>query len=169
MPFRYRLQKVIDFRIRKKEEQLQVVQKAQEAVDIAQANIDKNNEEIKHTKYAMYTSPLIMREGFDLFLKHLYEKGEILEKEKEKAVDILNQEKKKLQELEQAVKVLEKHKEKSREAYIEEEKKAELKNLSEIAVQKHFINTRNKKEELEYEEMLKEINLDNQNDYGYYE
>ena len=42
MPFRYRLQKVIDFRIRKKEEQLQVVQKAQEAVDLAQANIDKN-------------------------------------------------------------------------------------------------------------------------------
>lgn len=168
MPFRYRLQKVIDFRIRKKEEQLQVVQKAQEAVDQAQANIDKNNEDIRNTKHAMYTSPPIMREGFDIFLKHLYEKGEILEQEKQKVVDILNQEKKKLQELEQAVKVLEKHKEKSREAYIEEEKKAELKNLSEIAVQKHFINTRNKKEEQEYEEMLQQY-LDNQNDYGSYE
>ncbi|UKI42448.1 MAG: hypothetical protein L6V95_05900 [Candidatus Melainabacteria bacterium] len=112
MPFRYRLQKVIDFRIRKKEEQLQVVQKAQEAVDQAQANIDKNNEDIRNTKHAMYTSPPIMREGFDIFLKHLYEKGEILEQEKQKVVDILNQEKKKLQELEQAVKVLEKHKEK---------------------------------------------------------
>ena len=49
MPFRYRLQKVLDFRIRKKEEQLLVVQKAQQAVLIAEENIRKNNEEIEAT------------------------------------------------------------------------------------------------------------------------
>ena len=47
MPFRYRLQKVLDFRIRKKEEQLTVVQKAQQAVYEAEENIRKNDEEIK--------------------------------------------------------------------------------------------------------------------------
>ena len=54
----------------------------------------------------MYTSPPIMREGFDIFLKHLYEKGQIQEQEKQKVVDILKQEKIKLQELDMAVKVL---------------------------------------------------------------
>ena len=44
MPFRYRLQKVLEFRIRKKEEQLAVVQKAQQAVIIAEENIRKNEE-----------------------------------------------------------------------------------------------------------------------------
>ena len=42
MPFRYRLQKILDFRIRKKEEQLLVVQKAQQEVYIAEENIRKN-------------------------------------------------------------------------------------------------------------------------------
>ena len=47
MPFKYRLQKVLDFRIRKKEEQLLVVQKAQQAVYEAEDNIRKNDEEIQ--------------------------------------------------------------------------------------------------------------------------
>ena len=50
MPFRYRLQKVLEFRIRKKEEQLNIVQKAQQAVFIAEENIRKNEEEIRTTK-----------------------------------------------------------------------------------------------------------------------
>ena len=50
MPFRYRLQKVLEFRIRKKEEQLLVVQKAHQAVLIAEENIRKNEEEIEATK-----------------------------------------------------------------------------------------------------------------------
>ena len=53
MPFRYRLQKVLEFRIRKKEEQLMVVQKAQQAVFIAEENIRKNDEEIRTTKINM--------------------------------------------------------------------------------------------------------------------
>ena len=43
MPFRYRLQKVLDFRINQKEEQLMRVQKAQAAVNEAENNIAKNN------------------------------------------------------------------------------------------------------------------------------
>ena len=53
MPFRYRLQKVLEFRIRKKEEQLLVVQKAQQAVFEAEENIRKNEEEIRTTAIAL--------------------------------------------------------------------------------------------------------------------
>ena len=49
MPFVYRLQKILDFRIRKKEEQLLVVQKAQQAVYIAEQKIRENEEEIQLT------------------------------------------------------------------------------------------------------------------------
>ena len=49
MPFVYRLQKILDFRIRKKEEQLLITQKAQQAVYIAEENIRKNNAEIQQT------------------------------------------------------------------------------------------------------------------------
>ena len=53
MPVVYRLQKVLEFRIHKKDEQLMVVQKAQEAVFIAEENIRKNNAEIQSTKENM--------------------------------------------------------------------------------------------------------------------
>ena len=46
MPFRYRLQKILDFRIRKKEEQLQEVRKAQAVVLKIEALIERNNKEI---------------------------------------------------------------------------------------------------------------------------
>ena len=49
MPFRYRLQKILDFRIRKKEEQLLVVQKAQQAVYVAEQKIRENEAEIQQT------------------------------------------------------------------------------------------------------------------------
>ena len=49
MPFVYRLQKILDFRIRKKEEQLMVVQKAQRAVYEAEERIRQNEAEIQQT------------------------------------------------------------------------------------------------------------------------
>ena len=49
MPFVYRLQKVLDFRIRKKEEQLLVVQKAQQDVFVAEEKIRQNEAEIQQT------------------------------------------------------------------------------------------------------------------------
>ena len=159
MPFRYRLQKVLDFRIRKKEEQLLVVQKAQQAVFIAEENIRKNNEEIRETQINMRKADPLMYDIYDKYLIHLWEKAEQLEQIRAEAQRILDMEKAKLVKLEQAVKVLEKHKEKNKEAYIEEEKKAELKGYSELGVQRFFrqSNERLEEEELELLKQLQEL------------
>lgn len=148
MPFRYRLQKVLDFRIRKKEEQLQEVLKAKNEVDRIQRLIDENNREIAGViKTMRSTTDFRMMDSYDKYLKHLYEKGEELEKQKQAAIEVLEEEKKKLVEREKEVKVLEKHKEKALEQYKEEEKQAENKLLSEVAVQKYFQKTKARKEE----------------------
>lgn len=156
MPFRYRLQKILDFRIRKKEEQLQNVRNAQALVLKIEGLIERNNKEIASTRMNMRQADFSMYEAYDNFLKHLYVKGENLEADRQKAQQALDIEKDKLRELEKAVKVLEKHKEHSKEAYIEEEKRAELKLLSEVAIQKYFAKTKEKQEE-EQEEILKEL------------
>lgn len=156
MPFVYRLQKILDFRIRKKEEQLLAVQRAQKELAIAEENIITNNREIELTKQNQRTADGLMMESYDKYLHHLWEKGKKLEEIKQEKVRQLQEEIQKLIELEKAVKVLEKHKEKSKEAYLEEEKKIELKNLSEIGVQRHFQHTRQKIEE---EELLRQIEL----------
>lgn len=148
MPFRYRLQKVLDFRIKKKEEQLQEVLKAKNEVDLAQQAVDENNREITGVIQTMRSSTdYRMMDAYDKYLKHLYVKGEELERLKQDAIDKLNEEKQKLVEREKEVKVLEKHKEKALEAYREEEKQIENKMLSEVAVQKYFQRTKTKKEE----------------------
>lgn len=157
MPFRYRLQKVLDFRIRKKEEQLLVVQKAQQAVFIAEENIRKNNEEIRDTQINMRKADPMMYDIYDKYLIHLWEKAEQLELIRAEAQRILDIEKAKLVKLEQAVKVLEKHKEKSREAYLEEEKKAELKGYSELGVQRFFRQSQERQEEEEDAEILRQL------------
>lgn len=157
MPFRYRLQKVLDFRIRKKEEQLLVVQKAQQAVFIAEENIRKNNEEIRETQINMRKADPMMYDIYDKYLIHLWEKAEQLELIRAEAQRILDIEKAKLVKLEQAVKVLEKHKEKSREAYLEEEKKAELKGYSELGVQRFFRQSQERQEEEEAAEILRQL------------
>ncbi len=148
MPFRYRLQKVLDFRIKKKEEQLQAVIKAKYEVDRIQGLIEANRQEISGVIQIMRTTPdYRLMDSYDKYLKHLYEKEEELIKQKDEAEKILEEEKRKLVEREKEVKVLEKHKENALEAYREEEKQAENKQLSEVAVQKYFQRTRAKKEE----------------------
>ena len=159
MPFRYRLQKFLEIRIRKKEEQLQEVIKAQSEVDRIELLIIKNNKDIQDTRLNMRKSDPMMYEGFDKFLKHLYEIGEQLELEKQEAIKKLEEEKEKLREREKEVNVLEKHKEHKREEYLQEQKALELKQLNEIGAQKHFAKTREKQEE----EMLNELR--EQNDY----
>jgi len=154
MPFVYRLQKILDFRIRKKEEQLLAVQRAQKEVNIAQQNIDLNNQEIESTKKFLKESNPRMLETFDTYLHHLWGKARKLEEIKQEKIRLLQEEIEKLVELEKAVKVLEKHKEKNKEAYLEEEKKAELKMLSEIGVQRHFQHSQQKIEE---EKILKQL------------
>lgn len=155
MPFRYRLQKVLEFRIRKKEEQLAVVQKAQQAVIIAEENIRKNEEEIRTTKLNMRQADPMMYETYDKYLIHLWDKAEKLEQIRVEAQQKLDEEKAKLVKLEQGVKVIEKHKEKHREAYIAEEKAAELKQYSELGVTRFFRQSHEKIEE--EEEILKKL------------
>lgn len=156
MPFRYRLQKILEFRIRKKEEQLLVVQKAQQAVFIAEENIRKNDEEILATKQNMRQADPMMYEAYDNYLIHLWEKAKQLEQIRVEAQRQLDLEKEKLVKLEQAVKVLEKHKEKNREIYIAEEKAAELKSFSELGVTRFYRQNLEKLEE-EEKEILKQL------------
>ena len=160
MPFRYRLQKVLDFRIRKKEAQQIVVQKAQHAVYEAEERIRQNQAEIQQTIQNKRNADFRMMEYYDNYLHHLWDKADALEQEKKRLENILNEEVKKLVKCEQEVKVVEKHKEKQREAYIEEEKKAELKQFSEIGVQRFFLQGREAAEEQALEEELKRLEME---------
>lgn len=138
MPFRYRLQKVLDFRINQKEEQLMRVQKAQQAVNKAVQDINNNNQLILETKQGMRSADPSMFDYYDKYLKHLWEEAQRLEQiriELQKQLDIELQ---KLVKCEQNVKVLEKHKEKNRDLYLQEEKKEELKQFSELGVTRFF-------------------------------
>ena len=147
MPFVYRLQKILDFRIRKKEEQLIVVQKARHEVYLAEQRIRENEAEIQQTIENRKTADFRMMEYYDKYLHHLWDKAEALEQERQRLQAILDEEKMKLVKLEQAVKVLEKHKEKQKEAYLEEEKAQELRQFSEIGVQRFFIQSKEKEED----------------------
>ncbi len=157
MPFRYRLQKVLDFRIRKKEAQLMAVQKAQQEVYAAEERIRQNEAEIQQTILNKKTADFKMMEYYDNYLHHLWDKADALEQERQRLQAILDQEKEKLVKCEQEVKVVEKHKEKQKDAYIEEEKAQELKQFSEIGVQRFFIQSRETAEEQELEKELNRI------------
>ena len=156
MPFVYRLQKILDFRIRKKEAQLLEVQKAQAALYQAEEDIRRNLMEIEGTKQNMRHCDYTMMEAYDKYLHQLWDKGDQLEVVRQEKEAILKQEVMKLVELEQAVKVLEKHKEKNKEEFLKEEKAAELKNYSELGVQRYFQQTQEKISE-EEEELLKRL------------
>ena len=162
MPFVYRLQKILDFRIRKKEEQLIVVQKAQHEVYLAEQRIRENEAEIQQTIENRKTADFRMMEYYDKYLHHLWDKAEALEQERQRLQAILDEEKMKLVKLEQAVKVLEKHKEKQKEAYLEEEKVQELRQFSEIGVQRFFIQSKEKEEEelTELNKIIEETELE---------
>ena len=160
MPFIYRLQKILDFRIKKKEEQLLAVQRAQQQVTIAEQNIKKNNEEIQQLRINQRKADYMMMESYDKYLHHLWEKADELESVRQDAERKLQDEIMKLVELEKAVKVLDKHKEKNREVYLAEEKAVELKNLSEVGVQRHFQHSRQTREDEEKDaELLRQIEL----------
>lgn len=158
MPFRYRLQKVLDFRINQKEEQRMRVQKAQKAVYQAEQDIKKNDQDIIDTKNGMRTADPMMYEAYDKFLQHLWQKAEELELKRQELQKLLDIEVEKLVKCEQAVKVLEKHKEKNKEIYIAEEKAAELKQFSELGVTRFFkqLQERNQEEELDLLKQLEE-------------
>lgn len=154
MPFRYRLQKILEIRIRKKEEQLQVVIKAQEEVNRIELLIIENLKQIETSNRQKRTAEPMMFEYYDNFIKHLWEKDEKLQQEKQEAIDNLNKEKEILRIKEQEVNVLEKHKENQKEIYIKEQKALELKELNEIGSQKFFMKKREQQEEQELLELL---------------
>ena len=147
MPFQYRLQKFLEIRIRKKEEQLEVVQKCQKEVMRIEGLIEANNQNIKDTRINMRKSDPRMYDGFDKFLKHLYEEGEKLEQQRQEALKVLRREEEILMQREREVDVLEKHKEHKKEEYLYEEKMRELKTLN-------FMRKREAEYEQEIEEML---------------
>ena len=147
MPFRYKLQKMLDFREREKELQELAVSRARQKLQLAIQKVDENKQEIAQVIAAKKTADYTLMESYDSYLHHLWDKAETLEQERKEAEEELQMEIQKLVECEQRVKVLEKHKEKQKELYIEEEKKAELKMYSELGVQRHFIHTRENAEQ----------------------
>ena len=165
MPCRYRLQKILDLRIMKKEEQELAVVRARQEVTRIENLIDQNNQDILTTRENRKTADFMMYEAYDNYLKHLYDKGDQLEQEKLQAIEKLEEEKQKLIEMEKEVNVLEKHKERLKEIYLAEERAAELKQLSEIGSQRFFIRQRETKEEAEIiqklEQELNEVNNEN--------
>ncbi len=154
MPFRYRLQKILEIRIRKKEEQLQVVIKAQEEVSRIEYLIIENRNQIDTLTKQMRSADPMMFDQYDKYIKHLWEEDEKLQEEKRQAIENLNKEKEILKIKEQEVNVLEKHKEHQKEDYIKEQKALELKELNEIGSQKFFIRNREKQQEQELIEYL---------------
>lgn len=138
MPFRYRLQKILNYRENQREEQRLRVQKAQAAVNEAEENIRKNNQAINDTKNGMRTANPSLYEYYDNFLKHLYEEAQRLEMIRQQLQAALDEEIRKLVKCEQNVKVLEKHKDKNKEMYLQEEKAEELKRFSELGVTRFF-------------------------------
>ena len=162
MPFVYRLQKILEIRIRKKEEQLQVVIEAQEEFHRIELLIVENLKQIENLSSQMRQADPMMYDQYDKFIKHLWEEDKKLNDEKQKAIENLNKEKEILQIKEQEVNVLEKHKENKKEEYVKEQKALELKELNEIGSQKFFIKNREQKEEQELMELLEKQNNANQ-------
>ena len=93
MPFRYRLQKILEIRIRKKEEQLQVVIKAQEEVNRIELLILQNLEQIQKLTKEMRSADPMMFEQYDKFIKHLWEEDKKLQIQKQEAIENLEKEK----------------------------------------------------------------------------
>ena len=146
-PFVYRLEKILKYRINKKEEQILRVVKAQDEVNRIQSEIDNTNNTIVTLRQNMHSAPATLLENYDIYINHLYQVIEELEVQKEEALEILAKEKKILEELEKGIKALEKHKEKAYEVYQEEEKQQEMKVLDEVGAQKHFIKMREKEQD----------------------
>ncbi len=157
MAFRYRLQKILEIRIKKKEEQLQIVIKAQEEVNRIEFLIIENLNQIKSSTAQMRQADPMMYEQFDNFIKHLWEEDKKLQEQKQEAINELNKQKDILRIKEQEVNVLEKHKEHLKEEYIKEQKALELKELNEIGSQKFFMKNREKKELEEFEEYIENL------------
>ena len=69
MPFRYRLQKFLEIRIKEKEAQLKVVQEAQNAVIVVEKKIQENNKNINTTRITIKNPTPKRNDGLTKSLK----------------------------------------------------------------------------------------------------
>ena len=115
MPFRYKLQKMLDVRTREKEIQEAAVTRARNKLHLAEEKVEQNKQEIMQVSIAKRHADYTMMEYYDKYLHHLWDKADILEQERKEAEQELQIEIQKLIVCEQKVKVLEKHKEKQKE------------------------------------------------------
>ncbi|MFH0702810.1 MAG: flagellar FliJ family protein [bacterium] len=141
MPFIYRLQKILNLRIQKKKEQLQVVLELEREINRIQEKINQNKNTIFTLRKNMYSAPHIMLENYDIYIRYLNDIIEQLEEEKSSLVQRKQEEMKKLEEMEKGIKALEKHKEKVYEEYLEEQNKTEMRIMDETAGLRHYAKT----------------------------
>ena len=86
MPFRYNLQKILNFRITKRDEQIEVVKRAQMEVNRIQEEINQKYKELSQLQADMRQAQPIMYDSYDKFIKHTYLLIEDLERQKEEAI-----------------------------------------------------------------------------------
>ena len=76
MPFRYNLHKILNFRITKRDEQIEVVKRAQMEVERIQGEINKKFQEVASVQADMKKAHHTMLDYYDKYIKHLYEQIE---------------------------------------------------------------------------------------------
>ncbi|MCK7485708.1 MAG: hypothetical protein MZU97_09250 [Bacillus subtilis] len=92
MPFVYRLEKVLTYRIKKKEEQLNIVRQAIAEVQRIQDEINKNKSASISLRQNMRSAAHIMMESYDIYIKHINDVIDQLEIEKQAAIQRLEEE-----------------------------------------------------------------------------
>ena len=138
MPFRYRLQNIYNLRERKKKEQEQVVNDAQNAVRKVQVRLDAKVAEREDVRQQRKTANPMMLDNIDKLLIRYAEQIVEIKTELEDVQRILAEEEAKLAICRQELEALEKHRERAKEEWLEEENQAEMKLLDEVASQRYF-------------------------------
>ena len=138
MPFRYRLQNIYNMRERKKKEQEQVVNEAQNGVRKVQARLEVKVTERENVREQRKTVNPMMLDNIDKLLVRYAEQIAEIKVELEEANRLLKVEEDKLAICRQELEALEKHRERAKEEWLEEEKQAEMKMLDEVASQRYF-------------------------------
>jgi flagellar FliJ protein len=138
MPFRYRLQNIYNLRERKKKEQEQVVNDAQNAVRKVQVRLDAKVAEREDVRQQRKTANPMMLDNIDKLLIRYAEQIVEIKTELEEVQRILKEEEAKLAICRQELEALEKHRERAKEEWLEEENQAEMKLLDEVASQRYF-------------------------------
>ena len=132
MPFKYRLQKVLELREQRLEDAKTAFQKASSAVIEVEKKIKKNERDILEIRKRLASgktegSPAIYINR----LKYLQNKAEKLEQELERAKNKLEEAKQKMVKAQQDKEILERHKQKEKKKYQDEEDRKEQIDLNE--------------------------------------